>query len=985
MRQKLLLLVAFLVAIPLGLRADDVFKDITTGKITNPSFETAGATVAEKNTTGDLTTGWKITVIDYARIAIFDNDDAPTSNTYGTSNPSNGSYYLMVRSNLKDNTRTQNIQQKDAFSLPLGTYKIKYDYKAAKCSGYEMFFTISAKDGSTSKGSKKITIEKKSKDTSYFSGISWTTADFDFSLTETKNITLDISCQTRGVTEGHTVILLDNFILQWNLTASLQSLLDVANAFYTAEGTTYTALKTAIDNAEANKTSDNASTLETQYNALSAALDLAKNHRKPWLTAWTTANTNYASETYKNVTGSEKSALKTEIDKDEPSTANAYDSAASDLTTANNTFTAAKTNYDKYAAEVENATALGVDPVPALDVASNYSNKLKALIVLEDAAVTAGFTQDITARVVDSWSTSNADEKTDAEHWSGESHTYYNRYQESGFTMYAKKTVSLPAGTYVLKAAARCDKRNEENGYYLGVTIDGEQTKELYTSTSGGTGKGIATNGNANYTEGTFANEGAGYGWEWRFVGFTLVETKEVELKISANILAKGWVSFSDIQLLTTSATEKNVLIKLLNEEITAAAAIDNTTNVGSNVFQIPSSAAEALDDAITAAQGIYDASALKSSSELEDAIDDLKSAETTFAAAELNAPDSEKRYYLTIVRDGKEWNGKAITFMEGAANPTQGNYGIKYLTPANNNMCQAVKFTNTTGNKYKVSFLTRAGVEQYITTSNLGYSAGTDNTNKERIRTVDDASKALEIEIKATTTANQFLLYNTDRGAVIADNNNNDVYTNNSANFTISEASQASVTASARAGKFGTIIFPFTPDVSTGFDDITFYSCESEDNGSLTLAEVATPEANTPYLIKNTGESNFSTVLSGWGVATTDKYTDAAGLLTGIYNDATIDAGNYVLQTPISTRVQAFYPLATTLTGTPYRCYLALPNSAAKRNAIFFDKEEGTTSIEAPNATNGEDGVFYNLAGQRVNRSYKGIIIHNRKAKLNN
>lgn len=967
MRQKLLLLVALLVAIPLGLRADDVFKDVTSTYLTNADFE---GTYNAKSGTGVSSdraiyepNGWTVSYSSFTTnecSALKSGDKQWNFFKSYSSASSGGSQTYWTRLHKDGNGQRLELSQ---------TVTIKGTFKLSAVAFRN-----------ENKGNTYIQFNNSTYRAAVSENNSWQSISVSF--TSDGSTTTTITCGAwHGNNNSNYIAGFDNVKLEWNLTKSLTDLLSDANTFYTNEGDSYTALKAVIDATDVSET--DADELEAQYNALAAALDLAKNHRKPWLTAWTTANTNYASATYANVTGTEKTALKTEIDKSEPSTANAYDSAASDLTTANNTFTAAKTNYDKYAAEVENATALGVDPVPALDVASNYSDKLKALIVLEDAAVTAGFTQDITARVVDSWSTSNADEKTDAEHWSGESHTYYNRYQESGFTMYAKKTVSLPAGTYVLKAAARCDKRNEENGYYLGVTIDGEQTKELYTSTSGGTGKGIATNGNANYTEGTFANEGAGYGWEWRFVGFTLVETKEVELKISANILAKGWVSFSDIQLLATSATEKNVLIKLLNEEITAAAAIDNTTNVGSNVFQIPSSAAEALDDAITAAQGIYDASALKSSSELEDAIDDLKSAETTFAAAELNAPDSEKRYYLTIVRDGKEWNGKAITFMEGAANPTQGNYGIKYLTPANNNMCQAVKFTNTTGNKYKVSFLTRAGVEQYITTSNLGYSAGTDNTNKERIRTVDDASKALEIEIKATTTANQFLLYNTDRGAVIADNNNNDVYTNNSANFTISEASQASVTVAAKASKFATVIFPFTPDVSTGFDDITFYNCAGENAGVATLEKVTTLAANTPYLIKNTGTSDFSTDLSGWGTASEIQY--AKGVLTGIYTAATIPAGSYVLQTPKSTEVQAFYPLATTLTGTPNRCYLTLSNSAAKRNAIFFDKEEGTTGIEAPNATNGEDGVFYNLAGQRVNRSYKGIIIQNRKAKLNN
>lgn len=952
----------------------DVFKDITTGKITDPSFETTGATVAEKSATGDLTTGWKITAISYARIAIFDNDDVPASNTYGASSPSEGSYYLMVRSNLTDNTKTQNIQQQNAFSLPFGTYKIKYDYKAAKCSSYEMFFTISAKDGGTAKGSKKITIEKQSKNTSYFSSIGWTTAEFDFSLTETKDITLDITCQTRGVTEGHTVILLDNFILQWNLTQSLTNLLSEANTFYTSEGSSYTALKEVIDATNTSETDPDE--LESQYNALAAALDLAKNHRKPWLTAWATANTNYASETYKNVTGSERSALKTEIDKDEPSTADAYDSAASALTTANSAFTAAKTNYDKYAAEVANATALGVDPVPALDVASNYSDKLKALIVLEDAAVTAGFTQDITARVVDSWSTSNADEKTDAEHWSGESHTYYNRYQDSGFTMYAKKTVSLPAGTYVLKAAARCDKRNEENGYYLGVTIDGEQTKELYTSTSGGTGKGIATNGNANYTEGTFANEGAGYGWEWRFVGFTLVETKEVELKISANILAKGWVSFSDIQLLTTSATEKNVLIKLLNEEITAAAAIDKTTNVGSNVFQIPSSAVEALDGAITAAQGIYDASVSKSSSELEDAIDDLKSAETAYATAELNAPDPTKKYFIKVKTAGHAKLGNAVVVTLGS---TSDNNPTGYTFNASNEpadyLCQAFTFTQVSGNTYKISINRPEGVV-YLTNGTANGSAA--GWKAAQIQGTTDAEKAMVFTIKVSPNDGAFNIYNSETNSTIACQDAGNIYTEaGNADFAVAEASEARVDVAAKAGKYGTIILPFAYDFSSDddFDGITFYSIDAIADGKVTLAEVATPAANTPYIIKNDGGSNFSKTLTGYGTAKQASYADANGYLIGVYTDSELVPENsYVLQTQDGK--QAFYIVESSFEATPYRCYLSAGVGGVK--AFFFDGDE--TAVSSVKADEQQGATIYNLAGQRVSKAQKGVYIINGK-----
>ena len=67
---------------------------------------------------------------------------------------------------------------------------------------------------------------------------------------------------------------------------------------------------------------------------------------------------------------------------------------------------------------------------------------------------------------------------------------------------------------------------------------------------------GINTDGEASYnaedTKG-FANDNNGYGWQWRFVRFELGSDTEVQLKISTNISATGWVAFSDINLFTTA------------------------------------------------------------------------------------------------------------------------------------------------------------------------------------------------------------------------------------------------------------------------------------------------------------------------------------------------------------------------------------------------------------------------------------------------
>lgn len=86
----------------------------------------------------------------------------------------------------------------------------------------------------------------------------------------------------------------------------------------------------------------------------------------------------------------------------------------------------------------------------------------------------------------------------------------------------------------------------------MGVTIGETSTKEVYTSVNGKPGKGITTDGTANYDNGIFANDNNGYGWEWRFIKFTLEEATSVSMTLTASLKGNGWVSFSDITLLTT-------------------------------------------------------------------------------------------------------------------------------------------------------------------------------------------------------------------------------------------------------------------------------------------------------------------------------------------------------------------------------------------------------------------------------------------------
>lgn len=95
----------------------------------------------------------------------------------------------------------------------------------------------------------------------------------------------------------------------------------------------------------------------------------------------------------------------------------------------------------------------------------------------------------------------------------------------------------------------------------------------------------------------------------------------------------------------------------------------------------------------------------------------------------------------------------------------------------------------------------------------------------------------------------------------------------------------------------------------------------------------------------------------------------------------------NYILTTP-SGKTVGFYKANSDKSNTVAitKAYLAIPNGNSAREFFVLDGGE-TTSINA--IENGQlkidnNAPMYNLAGQRVNKSYKGVVIVNGKKMLN-
>lgn len=269
---------------------------------------------------------------------------------------------------------------------------------------------------------------------------------------------------------------------------------------------------------------------------------------------------------YIDVTGFERQALKDTIEKYDTVENNidAYLIATEALDYARTRFTNAYEAYKlfnkKYLKELAYATeTLGMTVTPVNPQTGEEAfNAVYGLKVDEDDYVKDTYKDNIirmSIGEISEWTGTNVEEKTDGEHWSGNSSTAYYGQKASlknssaWSVAFNSKSLSLVNGEYMLRVAVRASDDVTLGGYY---TLDGFKSDTIKFIVNGGnTGKGITTDGVSSFsTEDTYANGNAGYGWEWRYIPITM----DVRSVISVTLVAKAtttgqWVEWGDVEL----------------------------------------------------------------------------------------------------------------------------------------------------------------------------------------------------------------------------------------------------------------------------------------------------------------------------------------------------------------------------------------------------------------------------------------------------
>lgn len=218
------------------------------------------------------------------------------------------------------------------------------------------------------------------------------------------------------------------------------------------------------------------------------------------------------------------------------------------------------------AEELTRAEQIGMD-VTAVRQAMEQSESAMDLqslldqLRLDEASYVAGkYTEDHTSLLgsVDlsdktKWTTNLVANK--GQHWSDDpERPYYEQtgeqWGQTSWSVSAEQTVELPAGRYLLKAAGRSSVFAHATMSVDGAEVDFPAKDDF--------GYGIDVSGNVNFSgNGVYCNNGAGRGWEYRYIAIDLKQKGNVTVKFEASADAlHQWFSVCDIELLAAPAPQ---------------------------------------------------------------------------------------------------------------------------------------------------------------------------------------------------------------------------------------------------------------------------------------------------------------------------------------------------------------------------------------------------------------------------------------------
>lgn len=678
---------------------------------------------------------------------------------------------------------------------------------------------------------------------------------------------------------------------------------------------------------------------------------------------------------------------------------------------AKNAFVDLKVSYEAwdaaYAAEKTVLKGLGIADQFATrpNTAAEAAKGAQTMNVAEYEAVVKDYTTDIK---LGDWITSGA-ANFNNEHWSGNKVNYLNQddsdgkgYNADSWSMSASQEITLPAGEYVFKAAGR---KSADATMTLSVKNGETALGEVVNFPSGNRGRGIATDGTASFEGASYACKNEGYGWQWRFVPFTLTEETTITISIEAGAnLIHNWASFGDYSVMAkpnTAASEvaynqaieaaNAALANEANQVVTgeekanlkAAIAADKGTTVGS--IDAATAAVKAATETYVAAVPSYQALADAKTMELDFAYASAekkaafaKALQVEAATSAKDATDKTNAIY-TAARAYAESNGKAEG-VEGAENCTDrvvnANFADKLNGWSSSQNGGNLQTLNTE------SWTTSEGVNN---TPYYDYWNGSANNQHayQNVSGLKAGKYIVTIKARALAGFNLYMLINDEKKVDINEIGNTGGlfgrgWNDYTAEFEVGNDGMvklevANMPAQNQAGWFG-------------FGDVRLFKVGDLDAVTLNEDKTWTPEAKVANVTLNrTLTTQWNSIVLPFAVS---KKQIAAqfgeGTVVAAYKDATIDGTSTTLNFEEVEEMQANVPylIKPTQVGNTYTfegvAIKPADNLEAGEGEIKFvgNYENGKQLAEGDYFIDANRNQFYSANGTETMKAFRAIFV---------
>ena len=666
------------------------------------------------------------------------------------------------------------------------------------------------------------------------------------------------------------------------------------------------------------------------------------------------------------------------------------------------------------------------DAIAALDAA------VKAAKVADYTYVADNFQYGVE---LGTWTKVGPTGELDDQHWSGEQRPYMEQssaaWGQNAWSIKYDQDVILPAGDYVFKAAGR---KAAGNGCTLQLVVTNKATSALIGTVSdfpeGDTGLGINKAGATSFdpTDAAgFANNGAGRGFQWRFVKFTLTESTTINVAVSAEATTNHqWVSFCDATVQTNNAA--NIAMIAYNVALNnAKAAIDNddyknvtgaektalqglidadmTGKTGAEI-ETATSALTAATTAFTEAAPAYDAFA-SILAKVEDLDADGKASfntamaevlaayeANTCSASDLTDADAQAAFVAAIKAQGagSDWTGLIVN---PSFEDTTGTLPNGWTTDRNTTGSfdyklyeETLNTNGTTDGKYVLnawaSQINYIYVKQSVTLPagvyELSGAVYSDRVNDQHVEAIVNGIKYKSATVSNNnweTLSTEFIVSSESEVTIGIFSNGQNQSGNTDGWFRadnfklkyVGPVSSANMKIYADV-KWGTFVAPFDVTIPEG---VEAYKCTEVVDGVITteFVEGTAIPANTPVLVysKTDVDETF------YGKAVAIEGDPTCGVLVGTYEAKAAPVGSYVLQK--NDGVFSFYKVVSGAQPTvgANRCYLSTSSSST---VLRFGGVTGIQSMEQQG-----ESVIYDLTGRRVDAAVKGIYIVGGKKML--